>query len=266
MKLDARKSQYKLSWLGSMALAFLAVLLLSVWVAVIWGLYSLHQEAIRSQIQESSNISRVLQEQVTRVLEIIDKATLRRLQSIISNWKNALVTPEAARQLAAKAYEQLGYQMESATARNAFLQGASELRNGTPKLPSFLSSSPDVIRSLPLDMFFDYLGVRLNGDKAQGKSIVINWRFTDTAQDYALTLSNSALSHTTGVLAPNADATLTLARTTLDDISLQKTSFPKALLAGDIKISGNPLKVMELMGLLEDFTPGFPVVEPRPTR
>ena len=172
----------------------------------------------------------------------------------------------AARQLAAKAYEQLGYQMESATARNAFLQGASELRNGTPKLPSFLSSSPDVIRSLPLDMFFDYLGVRLNGDKAQGKSIVINWRFTDTGQDYALTLSNSALSHMAGVQAPNADATLTLARSTLDDISLQKTSFPKALLAGDIKISGNPLKVMELMGLLEDFSPGFPVVEPRPTR
>lgn len=172
----------------------------------------------------------------------------------------------AARQLAAKAYEQLGYQMESATARNAFLQGASELRNGTPKLPSFLSSSPDVIRSLPLDMFFDYLGVRVNGDKAQGKSIVINWRFTDTQQDYALTLSNSALSHAAGTQAPNADATLTLARATLDDISLQKTSFPKALAMGDIKISGNPLKVMELLGLLEDFTPGFPVVEPRPAR
>jgi ATP-dependent DNA helicase Rep len=28
----------------------------------------------------------------------VDKATLRRLQSMISNWKNALVTPEAARQ------------------------------------------------------------------------------------------------------------------------------------------------------------------------
>ncbi len=77
MKLDARKSPYKLSWLGSMALACLAVLLLSVWIAVVWGLYSLHQEAIRSQVQESSNISRVLQEQVTRVLEIIDKAALR---------------------------------------------------------------------------------------------------------------------------------------------------------------------------------------------
>jgi ATP-dependent DNA helicase Rep len=37
----------------------------------------------------------------------VDKATLRRLQSIISNWKNALVTPEAARQLASNEHEAL---------------------------------------------------------------------------------------------------------------------------------------------------------------
>ena len=37
----------------------------------------------------------------------VDKATLRRLQSIISNWKNALVTPEAARHLAANEHEAL---------------------------------------------------------------------------------------------------------------------------------------------------------------
>ena len=39
--------------------------------------------------------------------KIVDKATLRRLQSIISNWKNALVTPEAARHLAANEHEAL---------------------------------------------------------------------------------------------------------------------------------------------------------------
>ena len=39
-----------------------------------------------------------------------------------------------ARELAADAFEQLGYQSESATARNAYLQGASELRNGVPNL------------------------------------------------------------------------------------------------------------------------------------
>jgi ATP-dependent DNA helicase Rep len=39
--------------------------------------------------------------------QTVDKATLRHLQSIISNWKNALVTPEAARQLAANEHEAL---------------------------------------------------------------------------------------------------------------------------------------------------------------
>jgi len=172
----------------------------------------------------------------------------------------------AARQLAARAYEQLGYQQESATARNAFLQGAMELRNGPPQLPAFISASPDVIRALPLDMFFDFLGVRLNGEKAQGKTLVLNWRFTDTQQNYVLNLENSALTHSTNSQAPNADATLTLTRATLDDISLQKTTFPAAVQAGLIGIGGNPQKVMELLGLLEGFSPGFPVVEPRPGR
>ena len=40
-------------------------------------------------------------------------------------------TNTAARDLQADALEQLGYQAESATFRNAYLQGAQELRNGT---------------------------------------------------------------------------------------------------------------------------------------
>ena len=37
----------------------------------------------------------------------VDKATIRRLQSIISNWKNGLVTPDAARHLASNETEAL---------------------------------------------------------------------------------------------------------------------------------------------------------------
>jgi alkyl sulfatase BDS1-like metallo-beta-lactamase superfamily hydrolase len=81
-------------------------------------------------------------------------------------------TNQDARALTADAYEQLGYQMESATERNAFLQGAWELRNGVPKLPPRAPGSPDVIRSMTLDTYFDALGVRLNGDRAAGKRIV----------------------------------------------------------------------------------------------
>ena len=61
--------------------------------------------------------------------------------------------------------------------------------------------------------------------KAQGKSIVLNWKFTDTEQSYVLNLENSALTYVADAQAANADATLTLTRAALDDISLQKTTF-----------------------------------------
>jgi signal transduction histidine kinase/PAS domain-containing protein len=77
MPMTLHKSLQNLPRLSGMILAGLAVVLVVLWAGVIWGLQSLHQEAIRNQIQESSNISRVLQEQTTRVLAIVDKVTLR---------------------------------------------------------------------------------------------------------------------------------------------------------------------------------------------
>jgi alkyl sulfatase BDS1-like metallo-beta-lactamase superfamily hydrolase len=58
-------------------------------------------------------------------------------------------------------------------------------------------------------------------------------------------------------------ASLTLTRTTLNKVLLQKISFPEAVKAGQIKVQGDPRKLMELLGLLDTFTPTFAVVEPR---
>ncbi len=171
-----------------------------------------------------------------------------------------------ARELAADALEQLGYQAESATARNAYLQGAFELRNGTPVLPGGAGAAPDLIRSLPLDMYFDYLAVRLDGDKAAGKRIVLNWLFTDSGQKYVLNLENSALTCAPDAQAANADATLSLTRATLDEISLQKTTFVAALESGKIAVAGSREKFLEMLAMLETFPVRFPIVEPRPPR
>ena len=54
-------SQKNQTNLGGTIWAILGIILLAVWLAVIWGLKSLHQDAINNQIQESNNISRVLQ-------------------------------------------------------------------------------------------------------------------------------------------------------------------------------------------------------------
>ena len=89
-----------------------------------------------------------------------------------------------------------------------------------------------------------------------------NWSFTDTDEQYALNLQNSALTYRAGWQAPDADVTFTLARATLDAITLGQTSFDKEVAAGTIKVEGNGQKLAELMGLLDTFDPTFAVVTP----
>src|SRR5882724_11255564 len=171
----------------------------------------------------------------------------------------------AARELGADALEQLGFQAEAATWRNAYLVGAMELRNGVPKILGNNTANADTLKALNNEMFFDFLGVRLNAAKAEGKTMVINWSFTDSNQRIALNLDNSALTYVAGKQAPNADATVTLARGTLDAVTLQRTTFPDAVKAGLVKIDGDPRKLDELMSMLDTFKVMFEVVEPKPS-
>jgi alkyl sulfatase BDS1-like metallo-beta-lactamase superfamily hydrolase len=46
------------------------------------------------------------------------------------------------------------------------LTGAKELRDGVAQLPTPNTASPDTIRAMTMDMLFDYLGVRLDSEKA----------------------------------------------------------------------------------------------------
>jgi alkyl sulfatase BDS1-like metallo-beta-lactamase superfamily hydrolase len=169
----------------------------------------------------------------------------------------------AARELGADALEQLGFQAEAGTWRNAYLVGAMELRNGVPKSPGGSTANADTLKAVSNELFFDFLGVRLNAAKAEGKTLVFNWNFTDSKQQFVLTLENSALTHVAGRQVTDADATLTLARPTLDAIVLQRTTFPQAVEAGLVKIEGDPSKLALLLSLLDTFNPMFEVVEPK---
>ncbi len=171
-----------------------------------------------------------------------------------------------ARNLGADALEQLGYQSEAATWRNAYLLGAAELRRGVPAAERGAGANAELLKGVSIDLAFDFLGVRLNAGKAEGKTIVINWTFTDLNQSYVMNLENSALTHTSGKLSGKADVSVTLTRATLDAITLRQRTFAGSIASGDVSISGNPLKLGELFGLLDEFSPGFEVVEPRKVR
>jgi alkyl sulfatase BDS1-like metallo-beta-lactamase superfamily hydrolase len=168
-----------------------------------------------------------------------------------------------ARALAADAFEQLGYQAESATWRNAYLLGALELRGGTPTTAARAPVSPDVIRAMPLDLFFDYLAVRVDGERAQGRAFTLNWVLTDTGERYALTLARSALTYRADRELPGADATVSLARPVLDRLALREITLDAALAAGAVTVAGDGARLAELFSLLDDFALMFPVIEPR---
>jgi alkyl sulfatase BDS1-like metallo-beta-lactamase superfamily hydrolase len=199
---------------------------------------------------------------VARARDDFKNGEYRWVASAMSQVVYADPTNRAARELGADALEQLGYQSEAGTWRSAYLVGAMELRNGVPKIPGGSSSNADTLKAVSNELFFDFLGVRLDAAKAEGKTMVINWNFTDSKQQFVLTLENSALTHIAGQ-QPGADATVTLSRATLDAITLKETSFPAAVLGGKVKIDGDRAKLGELMAMLDTFEPMFPVVEPR---
>jgi alkyl sulfatase BDS1-like metallo-beta-lactamase superfamily hydrolase len=171
-----------------------------------------------------------------------------------------------ARELCADALEQLGYQAESATWRNAYLLGALELRQGQPNVPGRTPVSPDLVRAMDLELFFDYLAVRIDGDRAEGKALTINWLFPDVGQRYAVTLENCALTYRADRQAPAANATVTIDRAVLSRLVLRETTFADATRDGLARIDGDAAKVADLLDLLDDFAVMFPVVEPRSTR
>lgn len=167
-----------------------------------------------------------------------------------------------ARRLGGDALEQLGYAAESATWRNAYLLGALELRQGRPSTVARAPISPDVVRAMSLALFFDYLGVRLNGEKAEGRRIVINWVFSDLGRRYVLNLENCALTWLADRQRDRADATVTLERAMLNRLVLRELPFADAVQRGLVGVDGDPAKVAELFSLLDDFTLMFEVVEP----
>ncbi len=170
---------------------------------------------------------------------------------------------QAARALLADIFEQLGYAAESATWRNAYLFGAQELRQGMPKAPPRPPMPRETLAALRTGQLWDVLGVRLNGPRAEGKHIVLNWNFTDTGETFVLTLENCALTYVAGAQAVAADAGFTLARGTLDEVIAKLTSFPDAVASGEIKFTGNAMRLGELMALMDEFPRMFEIVEPK---
>ena len=169
---------------------------------------------------------------------------------------------QAARELQAEAFEQLAYQTENATWRNAYLSGAMELREGVPE-GGLRAQAPDIVRALDTGQLFDAMATRMDGHRAAESPLVLAWDFTDSGEKWTLRVENGALSSVRGRISDDAQATVTTTRETLNSLILQEIDPMEAFSSGAIAIEGDGMALAGFLGLLEEPDARFPIVTPR---
>ncbi|AMF92791.1 MBL fold metallo-hydrolase [Vibrio fluvialis] len=190
-----------------------------------------------------------------------DKGNYRWVAEVLKHVVFANPQSKKGKELLADAYEQLGYQSESGPWRSVYLQGAYELRNGTPSAGGVQTASPDIIKNMPPEMLFDYLAVRILPEKAEGKKFAINLNFTDLDEKYTLYLEDSVLIHTKKQ-SDKPNVTLTLTKSVLDDVQLGNVTLEKAIANGDIQLKGDKEVFKDFVGMLDRFNFWFNIVTP----
>jgi alkyl sulfatase BDS1-like metallo-beta-lactamase superfamily hydrolase len=167
---------------------------------------------------------------------------------------------QPAKDLLADVYEQLGYQKESPSVRNSFLAGAYELRNGIPKGASPKSSGPDMIRAMSTDLWLDFLGIRLDGSKVEGKSFVMNLITPDNGEKYIVELNNSTLTNIKGYQARNPDLVITINRSDLETVMMGAATFDEQIKNGKARLVGKREGLDLIRNALVWFNMGFEVL------
>jgi alkyl sulfatase BDS1-like metallo-beta-lactamase superfamily hydrolase len=191
-----------------------------------------------------------------------DEGDYRWVSEVVNHLVFADPTNTAARDLQADALEQLGYQSESATFRNAYLMGAHELRHGHP--PRFESGRRGLVRSLPIEQLFATAAMRLKSDEVGGVSSTVLLHVRDLDEHWLLGLSNRAMrcrrvaagdTHT-------VDAHVTTTHETANALVAGEVSVADAVASGALTIDGEQSAFTVFVEHLDVLRGGFPIVEP----
>ena len=146
------------------------------------------------------------------------------------------------------------------------MSAAKDLREGVKPMQVAVFASPDTVSAMPLELFFDYLSIRLNGPKAEGKIIKLNLNLPDTKDKYLLVVQYGVLQYHKGQQAKDADASLTMTRDTLNQIIGGGLKVEQGITSGKIKLDGDSKKFEEFVSLLDTFDPWYQVVMPIGTK
>ncbi|MBQ7608088.1 MAG: MBL fold metallo-hydrolase [Desulfovibrionaceae bacterium] len=186
------------------------------------------------------------------------KGEYRFVAEVLSHVVFADPSNQEARNLEADALEQMGYQAESGPWRNFYLSGARELREGSPKaLPR---DADQQAKTLPLDLYFANLAVRLDGKKASGKTVSLIITVADTKKQYRLDLRNAVLHARECKSDEQAALHVTAPKEKVLDLFEGRYTPENA--KKDNVFVGDSEELARFLSLFTTFSPAFALIEP----
>ncbi len=173
---------------------------------------------------------------------------------------HAIFTDEnhaGARALFSDTLEQLAYGSETATWRNFFLAGATELRDGNFGTPT-QTTSPSMVSQLSPEQMFDVLAISVNGPRAWDLDVTVDITFLDVQTNYRLTLRNGVLVYRrVPADAETAQATVRLAsKLRLLTLAAGDNTSPGLEIVGDADV------LTSLVSVLDKPDPDFNIITP----
>jgi alkyl sulfatase BDS1-like metallo-beta-lactamase superfamily hydrolase len=189
-----------------------------------------------------------------------EQGEYRQAQEILNKLVYAEPGNEAAKDLLADVFEQLGYQQESPSVRNSYLVGALELRSGIPEGTPPTSLGPDMVRALTTELFLEFLAIRVDSQQAEGMAFTINFVTPDNGERFVIEMSNATLTAISGEHADGADLTVTVNRSDLEQVMMGATSLEEQVQAGNVTFAGNVAVLEQLRSVIVDFDPGFEIL------
>lgn len=171
-----------------------------------------------------------------------------------------------AKSLLADTLEQLGYQNENGTWRNFYLSGAKELREGVHPIAAANTLSPDMVTAMPIENFFDYLSIKLNGLKAAENPMSINFDIPDQNKKYNLQIKNGVLNYFANKNNDSADLSIAINRKDLDSLIMRKVTMEDLTKSNKVSIKGEEGSFKKFLSLFDTFNPWFNLVEPINTK
>jgi len=192
--------------------------------------------------------------------ELHDRGRYLEATEILDKLVYAEPDNQAGKDLLADVYEQLGYQQENSGLRNVFLAGAFELRSGIPGGASPKTSGPDVARAMSTELFLDFLGIRMDSTQTTGMAFKINLITPDNGEKFIVELSNETLTNIQGYQADDADLTITINRTDLEQVMMGAKSLKAQIEDGTAKTSGDVGILDTLASTMVTFEIGFEIL------